>query len=513
MMAEVISASELRPSTIYQYFANKDEIVWAILGEVLEDAAARAKKSIEGAATGLARITALLEYMADDLTNNQSKIRFMAQFDAMYARDWPAERLLTLEGQFHDQGFKAFRKLIRDGIADGSLRSDLDPDLTLHAVINAVIAAQRRLASLRQEGRGGIRTTDRPALPGNDPHHPVWPARQRACNEHRAVPASKNSQGHNQKEVLVKSHLRMIAMCTLFLSLAPVSLKAAESNGPRLMLAADSGWKFMLGDPNGAEVSSFADTAWRTVDLPHDWSIEGRPDKDNPSAGGGGFFPAGVGWYRKTFSAPADWQGKRVSVEFDGVYKDATVYLNGHKLGTHPYGYTSFTFDLTEDLNWAGPNVLAVRVDNSAQPNSRWYSGSGIYRHVRVVVTDPTHVAHWGVFVTSPKVSEDSATVSIQTKVANESAKPTEVTVETTLYDRAGQEAGTTKSALTIAPGKDAEASQTITVTRPALWSPASPSLVPRGFQNSPGWQSDRRSCDARSESARSPGLPRRACS
>ncbi len=148
MMAEVISASELRPSTIYQYFANKDDIVWAILGEVLEEAAARAKKSIEGAATGLARITALLEYMADELINSQSKIRFMAQFDAMYARDWPAERLLTLESQFHDLGFKAFRKLIREGIADGSLRSDLDPDLTLHAVINAVIASQRRLASL-----------------------------------------------------------------------------------------------------------------------------------------------------------------------------------------------------------------------------------------------------------------------------------------------------------------------------------------------------------------------------
>jgi AcrR family transcriptional regulator len=148
MMAEVIEASELRPSTIYQYFANKDEIVWAILGEVLKEAAARARKSVEGATTGLARITALLEYMADDLTNNHAKIRFMAQFDAMYARDWPAERLLTLESQFHDQGFKAFHKLIREGIADGSLRPDLDPDLTLHAVINAVIAAQRRLASL-----------------------------------------------------------------------------------------------------------------------------------------------------------------------------------------------------------------------------------------------------------------------------------------------------------------------------------------------------------------------------
>jgi AcrR family transcriptional regulator len=147
-MADVIAASELRPSTMYQYFSNKDDIVWAILGEVLEEAAAGARKMIEGAPSGLAKISALLQYMADELANNQARIRFLAQFDAMYARDWPVERLLTLEGQIHDQGFKAFRQLIREGIADGSLRSDLHPDLTLHAVMNAVIAAQRRLASL-----------------------------------------------------------------------------------------------------------------------------------------------------------------------------------------------------------------------------------------------------------------------------------------------------------------------------------------------------------------------------
>ena len=225
----------------------------------------------------------------------------------------------------------------------------------------------------------------------------------------------------------MKLHLRiMTAVCAVALSLAPASMNAAKSNLSRQELAADSGWKFLLGDPSGAEAPSFADTAWRTVDLPHDWSIEGRPDKESPTGAGGGFFPAGVGWYRKTFSAPADWRGKRVSVEFDGVYRDATVYLNGHKLGTHPYGYTSFTFDLTPDLNFTGTNVLAVRVDNSAQPNSRWYSGSGIYRHVRVVITDPIHVAHWGVFVTTPKVSGDAATVVVQTKVANESDKPAE---------------------------------------------------------------------------------------
>lgn len=271
--------------------------------------------------------------------------------------------------------------------------------------------------------------------------------------------------------------LIMAAICAVLFSLAPVSMNAAESNEPRLELAADSGWKFLLGDPSGAETPSFADTAWRTVDLPHDWSIESRPDKDNPSGAGGGFFPGGVGWYRKTFSAPAEWQGKRVSVEFDGVYKDATVFLNGHKLGTHPYGYTSFSFDLTPNLNFNAPNVLAVRVDNSALPNSRWYSGSGIYRHVRVVVTDPTHVTHWGVFITTPKVTDESATISVRTNVANESAGSTGITLETTLYDGAGRKAGTAESTLTIAPGREKEVAQTVTVAKPALWSPASPTM------------------------------------
>ncbi len=156
---------------------------------------------------------------------------------------------------------------------------------------------------------------------------------------------------------------------------------------------------------------------------------------------------------------------------------DATVYLNGSKLGTHPYGYTSFSFDLTPDLDFSGPNVLAVRVDNSAQPNSRWYSGSGIYRHVRVVVTDPTHVAHWGVFVTTPEVSDRAAKVSLRTRVVNESSEPAKVTVKTMLADRAGKSAGSAESNVTIAPGKDIEASQEIAVAKPALWSPESPAL------------------------------------
>ncbi len=147
-MAEITSASGVQPSTIYQYFSNKDEIVWALLSETMRDDSGRATRSIDGAPNALARLAALFEFMADELANNQVKIRFMAQFDAMYARDWPAERLITLESQINPAGFQVFTDLIREGIADGSLRRDLDPDLTMHSVINAVIGAQRRLASL-----------------------------------------------------------------------------------------------------------------------------------------------------------------------------------------------------------------------------------------------------------------------------------------------------------------------------------------------------------------------------
>ncbi len=274
----------------------------------------------------------------------------------------------------------------------------------------------------------------------------------------------------------MKLQLRIL-IAVLLACFIPGSMSATTATSPHQELAADAGWRFFLGDPSGAEKPSFEDAAWRTVDLPHDWSIESKPDKDNPSGAGGGFFPGGIGWYRKMFHAPADWKGKRVSVEFDGVYRDSTVYLNGHKLGTHPYGYTAFTFDLTPLLNYSGANVLAVRVDNSAQPNSRWYSGSGIYRHVRVVVTDPTHVAHWGVFVTSPEATSTSAKVAISTRVANESSDTAGVAVETDLLDIAGHKVGSAQSRLNIAPGKDGQTEQEITVANPALWSPESPVL------------------------------------
>jgi AcrR family transcriptional regulator len=147
-MAEITEASGVQPSTMYQYFSSKDDIVWAILEEFIRERGGPAAEAMKHAPNALARITALLDLMADDLTKNPEKVRFMAQFDAMYARHWPVERLLSLESQIHPDPFQFFSELIREGIADGSLRADLDPELTMHAVMNAVIGAQRRLASL-----------------------------------------------------------------------------------------------------------------------------------------------------------------------------------------------------------------------------------------------------------------------------------------------------------------------------------------------------------------------------
>jgi beta-galactosidase len=276
----------------------------------------------------------------------------------------------------------------------------------------------------------------------------------------------------------MRLHPRLIiALCAALTSIAPVYGRAAAPDAPRLELSADSGWKFLLGDPKSAESPSFADASWRTLDLPHDWSIEAPPDKKNLTGPGGGFFPAGVGWYRKTFRAPADWKGKRVGVEFGGIYRNSTIFLNGHKLGVQPYGYTSFELDLTPQLSFTSPNVLAVRVDNSAQPNSRWYSGSGIYRHVRVVVTNPTHVTHWGVFIDTPVISEKTATVQVHTTVINESAAHAGLTLQTTLLDRTGQTVGSAESPVQLTAGAQKETTQDIAVSEPNLWSPDSPVL------------------------------------
>jgi beta-galactosidase len=247
----------------------------------------------------------------------------------------------------------------------------------------------------------------------------------------------------------------------------------------------DAGWRFFRGDAAGAERAGFDDSRWRALDLPHDWSIEDLPEqagavgpftKESPGATSTGYVLGGTGWYRKHFTLGAGVGGKAVRIVFDGVYMESDVWLNGQHLGTHPYGYTPFYYDLTPYLEAPGrENVIAVRVRNVGK-NSRWYSGSGIYRGVRLVVTDPVHVVQWGVYVTTPEVARDAATVSLKISVVN-AGDVARVTLRTRLLSPAGQLAGAAETPADVPAGGDSTADQSIRIANPALWSPDAPNL------------------------------------
>src|SRR5579883_1506851 len=265
-------------------------------------------------------------------------------------------------------------------------------------------------------------------------------------------------------------------------ALAATALASAvEAQEPqpavRIRESFDFGWKFFKGDSPGAQEPAFSDGAWRALDLPHDWSIEGPFSQSEPSGGSGGFAPTGIGWYRKRFRVPTAYRGRKVSVEFDGVYQNGEVWINGQYLGKRPYGYISFAHDLTSHLNFTGDNVIAVKVDNSAQPGSRWYSGSGIYRHTWLSALNPLHVARWGTFVTTPRVTKSAATIRIQTRVENQSAAAALCKLITALVDRDGKVVQTAEAAQEIGAQAEYAFEQTLAVEKPALWTVAEPYL------------------------------------
>ncbi|HZK80535.1 MAG TPA: glycoside hydrolase family 2 TIM barrel-domain containing protein, partial [Humisphaera sp.] len=280
----------------------------------------------------------------------------------------------------------------------------------------------------------------------------------------------------------------------------------------------DSDWRFLKSDAPGAEESGFNDSVWRTLDLPHDWSIEDLPQAatngsssavsatptptNSPAVGGGrgrgrvnfavvgpfspespggaatGYTLGGTGWYRKHFVLGKETLGKRISIQFDGVYMDSDVWLNGHLLGNHPYGYTAFAYDLTEFLNPPGQeNVLTVRVRNAGK-NSRWYSGSGIYRHVVLEVTDPLRVGQWGISVTTPQVTKQIATVNVETTLENtRNSEMTAVTLRIKLLGPTGKTLQTGETNIQVAAGGHVEIPTTFDVKSPPLWSTDSPLL------------------------------------
>ena len=256
---------------------------------------------------------------------------------------------------------------------------------------------------------------------------------------------------------------------------------AGENIGRKQLF--DYNWKFYLGDVPAANTNDFDDKSWRSLDLPHDWSIEGTINPNNPTGNDGGYFPAGIGWYRKTFTVPASWKDKCVSIYFEGVYMNSEVFINGKSLGVHPYGFTSFSYNLTPYLKLNGENVLSVRVDNSKQKNCRWYSGSGIYRHVWMIVTDPIHVAQWGVILATPDVSSEKAIVQIKTRVKNETGLPQSITIKTRLVGANTKKAGEKQLNLVLPANSEKEIEQTIQVLKPLLWTPETPNLYQAQIQ------------------------------
>ncbi|MHB9131785.1 MAG: sugar-binding domain-containing protein [Armatimonadota bacterium] len=238
----------------------------------------------------------------------------------------------------------------------------------------------------------------------------------------------------------------------------------------------DLDWRFAL-DVKTKPAKVIDDENWRRVNLPHDWSIELPRRADAPSGPAGGFVQDGLGWYSKHFTLPAESRGQRIYVEFEGVYHNAEFWLNGRALGVHPYGYTTFLLDLTPYLDFDGENVLAVRVDSSSYEHTRWYSGSGIYRHVWLLTAGPAHIAHMGISVTTPEVTDAVATIAVQTTITNHADVDRALTVRWCVFDPDGNQVADTAANLTAPAGAASDARQTLTVPHPQRWSPDTPHL------------------------------------
>lgn len=265
-------------------------------------------------------------------------------------------------------------------------------------------------------------------------------------------------------------------MTRLAVLIAGLAVAVQPAQAQRFRLSMDPGWRFMLGDPAGAERPGFDDREWRRLDLPHDWSIEGVPREDAPGGGRVGYFPTGIGWYRKAFHLPAGARGRRVWLELDGVYMNSDVWINGVHLGHRPYGYIGFAYDITPQLV-PGVNVVAVRVDNSRQPNSRWYTGSGIYRHTWLALVDALHVAHWGSYVTTPRVDSGGAEVVVRTRLENDGAGGRRGVLRAAVLDRAGREVARAETPFAASAHQPVELEQRLRVESPRLWSPEAPEL------------------------------------
>lgn len=240
----------------------------------------------------------------------------------------------------------------------------------------------------------------------------------------------------------------------------------------RVITSFDNGWKFIKEDVVDASKPEFDDAMWRILNVPHDWSIEYPFNRANSSGRGGGYVETGIGWYRKSFNLDAAESGKKYFIEFDGVMMNSDVWINGHHLEKRPYGYISFQYELTPYLKYGNgqENVIAVRADNSLQPASRWYTGSGIYRHVRLISTGPIHIDQWGVFVSTPLANREKAMVRAQIAIKKPSVN-LQVLVETTILDPENNPVKTIQTKQKLVSGADITVQHELIIDQPKLWS------------------------------------------
>jgi len=266
-----------------------------------------------------------------------------------------------------------------------------------------------------------------------------------------------------------KEKMKLYFLMVAYISFNTLTLFAS---GLRSRDNFNEGWKFYQGNFPEAIHPLFDDSQWRTLNLPHDWSIEGEFYEKNRSTFGAGALPGGTGWYRKSFQVEASDKGKLISVEFDGVYHNSEIWINGKYLGKRPYGYSSFRYELSPYLNFGdSTNVIAVKVDNSLEPNSRWYSGCGIYRNVWLVKTGTVAVDHWGAFVTTPQVDDKKATVNISIKIRNSSGLPLTVPVKSGIYDDENKLIAEIITSKVTLKNPETVVDQTLIVKDPSLWS------------------------------------------
>lgn len=253
------------------------------------------------------------------------------------------------------------------------------------------------------------------------------------------------------------------------LALGALLVSCGRNENPREQRLITDDWYFALGDSAQAYQAEYNDKSWRRLNLPHDWAIEGDFSEENPSGTGGGALLGGIGWYRKHINITSADLSKRIRIGFDGVYMNSTVYVNGEEVGHRPYGYISFEYDITDYLR-QGENVVAVKVDNSDQPNSRWYSGCGIYRNVWLRKMSDVHVAQWGVFAYTSLINDAKATVKVETTIENSSEMLSFIKLRQYIVDEEGEIVAEAESQHNIEGESNIDISKELVIANPHLW-------------------------------------------